>query len=52
MLIITARSSRVIEDSETLSLKIVNLCSLSRLQFFGDIVQLQYVGTKIKTIIK
>ena len=45
MLIISARSSRAIEDSENLCSKLLVLCSLSRLHIFCDIVQLQYVGT-------
>ena len=45
MLIISARSSRAIEDSENLRSKLLVLCSLYRLHIFYDIVQLQYVGT-------
>ena len=45
MLIISARFSRAIEDSETLRSKLLDLCSLSHLYMFCDIVQLQYVGT-------
>ena len=45
MLIISARSSRAVEDSETLRSKLLDLCSLSHLHIFCDIVQLQYVGT-------
>ena len=43
MLIVTARFSRAIEDSETLHLKILKLCSLSHMRIFCDIVQLQFV---------
>ena len=45
MLLITARSSRAIEESDTLRSKIDKMCSLSHLYMFYNIVQLQYVGT-------
>ena len=45
MLLISDRSSRAIEDSKTLRSKILDLCSLSHLHIFCDIIQLQYVGT-------
>ena len=45
MLIISARSSRAVEDSETIRSKILELCCLSHLHIFCDNVQLQYVGT-------
>ena len=45
MLIISARSSRAIEDSGFLRSKLLVLCSLFHLHLFCDIVQLQYVET-------
>ena len=45
MLLVSDRSSRAIEDSKTLRSKILDLCSLSHLHIFCDIIQLQYVGT-------
>ena len=45
MLIISARSFRAIEDSETLRSLLLDLRSHSHLDIFCDIVQLQYVGT-------
>ena len=45
MLLITARSSRAIEESDTLRSKLDTICSLSQLHIFCNIVQLQYVGT-------
>ena len=45
MLLITARSSRAIEESDTLRSKIYILCSHFQLHIFCNIVQLQYVGT-------
>ena len=44
-LLFSACSSRAIEYSEILRSKILDLCSLSHLHIFCDIVQLQYVGT-------
>ena len=41
MLIISTRSSRAIEDSETLRTKLLDIFSLSHLHSFCDIVQLQ-----------
>ena len=45
MLIISARFSRAIKDSEILRSKLLDICSLSHLYMFCDIVQLQYAGT-------
>ena len=45
MLLITARSSRAIEESDTFRLKLDTICSLSHLHIFYNIVQLQYVDT-------
>ena len=45
MLFISARSSHDIEDSEFLRSKLLDLCSLSRLHIFCDIVLMHYVGT-------
>ena len=45
MLIISARSSRTIEDSGFLRSKLLGLCNLFHLHLFCDIVQLQYVET-------
>ena len=45
MLPINTRSSRAIEESDTLRLTLDTICSLSQLYIFFNIVQLQYVGT-------
>ena len=46
ILLVTARSSRAIGDSDTLRSKFAILCSPSQLHIFCNIVQLQYVGTE------
>ena len=45
MLIVTSRSSRVIEDSENLPLNNLNTLNLSHLHIICDIIQLQYIRT-------
>ena len=45
MVLITSRSSRAIEESDTLRSNLDTICSLSQLHIFCNIVQLQYVGT-------
>ena len=45
MLLITARSFRAIEESDTLRSKLDTIFNLSQLYIFCNIVQLQYVGT-------
>ena len=44
ILLITTRSSRAIEESDTLRSKLDIICSLSQLHNFCNIVQLQYIG--------